>query len=61
VQQGQTGQGAGQSNRLLLLSLAALGVLVVALSALRVVVLRRKQGGERPPGMNQSRTERPVV
>jgi Ca-activated chloride channel family protein len=61
VQQGQTGQGAGQSNRLLLLSLAALGVLVVALAALLVVVLRRKQGGERPPGMNQSRTERPVV
>ncbi len=61
VQQGQTGQGAGQSNRLLLLSLAALGVLVVALAVLLVVVLRRKQGGERPPGMNQSRTERPVV
>ncbi len=61
VQQGQTGQGAGQSNRLLLLGLAALGVLVVALAALLVVVLRRKQGGGRPPGMNQRRTERPAV
>ncbi|HLL04128.1 MAG TPA: VWA domain-containing protein [Myxococcaceae bacterium] len=60
VQQGQTGQGTGQFHRLLLMSLATLGVLVVALAVLLVVVLRRKQGGERPPGMNQRRTERPV-
>ncbi|HLL55718.1 MAG TPA: VWA domain-containing protein [Myxococcaceae bacterium] len=60
-QQGETGQGASRSNRLLLLSVAGLGLLVVILGALLVYALRRKQGQARVAGMDQNRAEPPPV